>query len=860
MAKFFTLLFIFLSVFAHAQRLPLEKSIHQLEQQFSTTVSFDQSLVENVLIDSIHFETLSEYFSYFKDNTAFLFNTIDSSNLILSPISKGHNLLLKGVLISESGQPVSNGYFNIPNQNINSFTDEKGNYRFYAKLNKIDSVSISDFVSFEIKKPISQWNTNTKVIIETPESSVLINTVIIDQYLTDGFQYNHEDQSIELQLNQLALIPGETEIDVLNSIQALPGINSPSGKTGELVSRGTDPDKNLITFDNIPIYHNGHYFGTFSPFNTDLIDRIKIQKNAGQGSNYGGRIGSVIEIKTNNQIVDSIQSSLSLGSSYFSANINIPLIKNKLSAILGFRKSYPTSFSSIKIDSINSFVFQESKIGASLSEKPNFELNDYSFNFYDLNAKIIYQPHPKHKLELTGLNIKNEMNLDVLDTRKNDQVLDTAQLSNWGINLRITNQWNNRFSSSTNITNSRYLEEINGLSQQNGQINSMDHFKNGSNDFSIKNTNIYKLNKNQKLAFGMESNFYDVSHYQYSFTTSNLGQDSIRSKTSNVQSLFFDYKKFRAFNFLSLSLGSRASYFEASNQFYLEPRMLANLHFTKNLTGKLNAGIYHQYITHIYGTRLNNLEGIKTINWQLTDGKKLPVIMSKQGSLGLIWNKNDWVIDVEGYYKENNNITSGNFFTGDSSFNLTHGGYSTFGLDLLIKKKIKNFESWVSYSYMDSEATFDSLEFVYIWNQKHLLNIVLGYHYKKFKITSGWKYVSGIRNDDVRLRFIAGTPTFSTGSGPSIPEPTNFVKGSAPEYGEYFPDNHQLDIAASYYFYANNNKLKFILGAAVTNIYDNRIIIYQTNRPVPGPPGSYIRVNKTGFGRMFNANIKVIWR
>ena len=405
------------------------------------------------------------------------------------------------------------------------------------------------------------------------------------------------------------------------------------------------------------------------------------------------------------------------------------------------------------------------------------------------------------------------------------------------------------------------MEDIRGNGISNDIITSRDAFRNGSSDVTFKNLNEYLLKGHKKLSFGVESNYYDVTNELSAYTSLNGYQENVRSATAFLHSAYFDFKNYRAYDFFTFSLGTRASYFTGTNKLYVEPRVMANFHINKYLTGKINGGVYHQYINHIYGTRLNNLQGLNTINWQLSDGRGKPVVQGLQTSAGFIWNKSEWIIDVEGYYKETKNITSGNFFTGDSLPGFVQGGYNTRGVDLLLKKKIKNIEAWVGYSYMDSDAKFDTLEFKYVWNQTHLFNFVLNYNIKNFKISTGWKYMSGFVNDNIRTKFLAGAPSFifknpSTSEGPT----KNYVDGSAEEYDDTFPDSHQMDLSISYFLQSKDKNWKLIFGGTITNIYDNRLIISQTDRPVQGPPGSVIRVNKTGFGRLFNATIKVMWR
>jgi hypothetical protein len=840
-----------------SQRASLQTEIDRIEKESNTVFSYDKTLIDGVNIDSVLFGDLSEALEFLKNHSAFTFEKIDSTNILVSPKEAGKNLLIKGNLGINGKEPAIGGSVIIENQNISTAVDVEGNYVLNVTLNDADSVVFQMIGYDDLTLPISTWNHR---FLDTflLETSVSIDDIIISAYLTNGFKYNHKDQSIDLKVEDLGLLPGETEVDILTSIQALPGINSPTGKSGDLVTRGSDPDKTLISYDNIPIYHKGHYFGTFSPFNTELIREIKIQRNGGQGSSRGGRVGGIIEISTINKVVDSLSASLGVGTSYYSANANIPIVKNKLSATLGFRKSYPPSFNSIKIDSLNSFVFQETKLGAALSGRPGVSLLGYSFNFWDATAKLIYQVNKKHKLELTSITIFNQLKVGLEDY--GEASTDTVTLSNWGVSLQLNSMWSKSFSSRTSLTNSVYLEDIGGNTTVNNVEISTDEFKNGSNDFTFKNLNEYRFKNHQKLNFGIESNYYDVTNEQHASSVGIGAQEDIKSATAFLHSAYIDFKNYRAYKVFTFSFGGRTSYFTGTNQIYFEPRVMANYHLNKHFTFKLNSGKYHQYINHIYGTRINNLQGINTINWQLSNNKDKPVVKSAQSSLGFIWDKSNWIIDVEGYYKKTDNISAGNYFTGDSIVGLVHGGYNTIGADFLVKKKIKNFEAWIGYSYMNSEAKFGDLKFKYVWNQTHLVNLVLGYNIKNFKISTGWKYASGFLSDEVRVKFLTGASNFLLKNPASSNSQEVFVRGSAQLYENAFPDNHQMDLSVSYFVNSKSKNWKVVFGGAITNIYDKRMIISQVTRPLQGPLGGVVRVNKTGFGRLFNATVKVMWK
>ena len=86
------------------------------------------------------------------------------------------------------------------------------------------------------------------------------------------------------------------EVEIIRSLQLLPGVNSVGeGATGFNV-RGGSIDQNLILLDEAPVYNSSHLFGFFSVFNPDAVKDVKLYKG-GIPSRYGGRLSSILDVR-----------------------------------------------------------------------------------------------------------------------------------------------------------------------------------------------------------------------------------------------------------------------------------------------------------------------------------------------------------------------------------------------------------------------------------------------------------------------------------------------------------------------------------------------------------------------------------
>lgn len=97
------------------------------------------------------------------------------------------------------------------------------------------------------------------------------------------------------ELRQLPQPLGEP--DALRAVQTLPGVRGGVEGTAGLFVRGGGQDENLILLDGLPLYGATHLFGFLSSFDASIVDAVELQKG-GFSARYGGRLSSVLDVKT----------------------------------------------------------------------------------------------------------------------------------------------------------------------------------------------------------------------------------------------------------------------------------------------------------------------------------------------------------------------------------------------------------------------------------------------------------------------------------------------------------------------------------------------------------------------------------
>ena len=87
------------------------------------------------------------------------------------------------------------------------------------------------------------------------------------------------------------------EPDLAQYMQVIPGVVFTGDQGGQLYIRGGSPIQNKVLLDGMIIYSPFHSIGLFSVFDSDIIRNTDVF-TGGFNAEYGGRISSIMDIKT----------------------------------------------------------------------------------------------------------------------------------------------------------------------------------------------------------------------------------------------------------------------------------------------------------------------------------------------------------------------------------------------------------------------------------------------------------------------------------------------------------------------------------------------------------------------------------
>ena len=728
--------------------------------------------------------------------------------------------------------------------------------KYHVKLSYTDNLITDKIIFLEektrtLKKIIEELSEklnlnfeyiNTRYIVVTKKDAVLFNKntkqlqeIVITGYLARGISKN-KDATFKIKPKNLEILPGLIEADILESIQELPGVMSPNETATGLNVRGGTADQNQIIWDGINIYHNGHLFGMISTFNPNITQDVTFY-NKGVHPRFGERISSVIDISTSNTIAKKTHVGIGLNGISADAFLETPLIKDKLSVLVSYRKSYEGVYETEAFERIEQKVFQSTKINDVNNSEEDFYFKDY-------NLKINYTPNKNNVFSASFIHIDNDLDHYYKNTENSTSYRDILDTENDGYSFSWRKKWNDNIQQTTQISYSNYRLNYNFITLKNGtQISDFDK-RNSLKDTNISSEIALKTALDNTIHIGYQSTYKDVS-YSFLETTNLLYVLDRKNAKVNTHSLFTNYIN-RSFSFFDFDIGLRANYYSPLNKFRLEPRFMVfkdlNTHIKIQATGEIR----NQIISQIEETVLSDLS-LENKLWRLSDNTIAPIINSKQFSIGALYHNNGWSFDIDSYYKKVEGITALSLgFLSDGSERFHKGRQKVLGTDFYLKKNFNPLKIWVSYSYIDIKNLFDNINndnYFTASNQiKHAISSSVSYKTKKLQIAMGWKWHTG------------KPYTISTIN----PADNSIVFNGINT--ERLANYHRLDLSSMYHFsFSEKHKLKGKIGISIRNLLDqqNHISREYTGNNTPNDP--IIVVDKFSITRITNFVFRVFW-
>src|SRR6056297_101478 len=636
-----------------------------------------------------------------------------------------------------------------------------------------------------------------------------LDEVFVYKYLTSGI-IKEKDASITLNTTEFGILPGLIEPDILQTVQALPGIKSIDETVSDINVRGGTNDQNLILWNGIKMYQSGHFFGLISAFNPYQTDKVTVYKN-GTPTNFGDGVSSVIQMETGNFITESFKGGGGFNLISGDVYAEIP-VSNKLGVQFSVRRSATDFLSTPTYKQFINRAFQDSEITLQNNSTIDDEfIRDEDFFFYDFSGKILYDLTEDHKIRLSAIHIINNLKFEETNISTDDTNISLLKQDNISIGGQLQSNWTDRFSTHLNVYYSKYnLDAQNVFANQVQQL-----FQNNQ-----VTENALKLNTNYIL----NDEFSWNNGYQY-IETGIVNATVINEPNfiSEIKGVIRTHAPYSQVNYNSPGnkfigkIGARFNFIEnlgTFKKFLIEPRINLDFKVANYLRAEVLGEFKSQTTNQVIDLEQNFL-GIEKRRWILADGdeESLPITKSKQVSWGFNYDQNSFYAGVEAFYKEVNGINvSTQGFQNQNQFNDEVGSYAIKGVETLLNKKTNRYSTWLSYTYNENDYTFNTLvpnTFPNNLDVTHSVTLAGNYAYKQLKLGLGFNYRSG-------------RPfTLPDGTNPvddsTVPNQIRYTAPNSARLSEYF----RADFSAIYDF-SLSNSVKASARVSVLNVTNRR--------------------------------------
>jgi len=663
-------------------------------------------------------------------------------------------------------------------------------YGFYSISMPAGSYTVEfAYLGLQTQRQEVNLTENTTLNIEMVDMAEDLMEVVVtgeaeDKNVTD-IEMSVNKLSIETIKNVPSLLG---EVEVIRSLQLLPGVTSVGEGASGFNVRGGSIDQNLVLLDEAPVFNSSHLFGFFSVFNPDAVKDVKLYKG-GIPARYGGRISSILDVRMKEGNSKELNINGGVGVIFSRLSLEAPIVKDKASFIVAGRRSY--------IDVL---------------AKPflNNDLKESILNFYDLTLKANYNINEENRIYLSGY-----------FGRDNFGFGESAGF-NWG-NSTGTLRWNHLFSDRLFSNFTVYYSDYDyRISFGDDAVNKFT-WKANIENFSVKPEFTYFINPQNRLRFGGQAIQYTFSPGTAIGISEGETTDVSLDKKFGVESAAYLEIEQDLSEAVSLNYGVRLSHFNYLGKGNAYEYATAVPGKRKSLTGVTSYDQWESIQTYL------NLEPRFSLKWQTNPSSSIKASYNRtsqyihlisnttastpvdvwtpstnnirpqlgdQVALGFFKNfsSNKYEFSAEVYYKKMQHLVDyidgadlllNDLLEGD----LLEGEGRAYGLELQLKKNKGSLNGWVSYTLARTERLIEGINqsdwYPSRYDQLHNFTAT-GF----YDLNDRWT-LSGT------FTFNSGTPTtFATSrytqQGYVVPHNGNDTRNNV-----RIPNYHRLDIGAT---------------------------------------------------------------
>jgi len=744
-----------------------------------------------------------------------------------------------------TGEALPGATVKVRGTNLVTLTNTSGNFTI---LN-VPSDTVALDVSFVGYQP-DAFRLNSKMIDSALVLSLYPSMNALNEVTVTGKKsgvLNTDSKQVSvLQLAPSALdkLPNIGERDIMRAFQLMPGVSATNESSSGAYVRGGTPDQNLVLLDGFTVYQVDHLYGFFSAFNSNAVRDVDLMKG-GFSAKYGGRLSSVTDIrgKDGNKNETNFGGDISLLSTNLFAET--PVGKNS-SVFLAVRRSYQGPLYDKIFNKFNTTAEATGPAGGGFGGGRGFGGGGFgggfrnqttpSSYFYDVNAKYTYTFSSRNNLALSFYNGSDyldngrQMNLPSMATGNATslKINDNQQSGNTGASLKWGSTIGSKLFANTTFSytgfNSDRTRGTNAMLTDSGATRNVLNGtieNNHLRDVSLKSDWEWRANQQMKWLFGGFSSQLHIDYTYQSDTTQLINQHNQGLTGGGYVELQYDPN-----SKWHVQPGLRTTYYGPTGKAYTEPRLNFIYHLNDKFSLKGATGRFYQFTNQVVR---EDVTGGNRNFWVLANNSNIPVSSAYHFIAGGSYETDDFLFDVEGYYKRLDGLTQysirqdggagpGGLGGGGGTTTLTENFYQgsgyTQGIEFLLQKKAGLYTGWLSYTLGQAKNKFPVYGNDYYDSDqdiRHEVKSINMYHWQRWSFSAVFIFSTGHP-----YTAPLGAYTVQTLDG----NKTSYLTISGKNAGR-LPDYHRLDLSATYDLLRIDGIKTGSIGLSLFNVYNH---------------------------------------
>lgn len=426
---------------------PLGEVLSVLQGRFNVQFNYASALIDPITVvppkDSLNLE---EWVAYLSEESDLKFVFVSKG---IIAISKGKIHICGYIKDKDSGETLP--YVSVRFGKKGSITDGEGFFEIEV-ASRDETVVISHIGHKTLEREARYFKPGGCGPLYLVPDHVQLAEIVLYDYLIRGVD-KLDDGSLEINFDKFSILPGLIENDVLQSVQALPGIQSIDETVSNINIRGGSNDQNLISWDGIKMYQSGHFFGLISMYNPNITKKVELRKNGSSASETDG-VSGTIAMKTEEYINTDFKGSI--GANFIDANgfIDVP-VGNKASLQVAARKSISGLVDTPTYSQYFDRIAQDTELERNSTTVTN---SDIAFDFYDASFRLLFRPSEADRLRMNFIYTANELDFNESAEMFGKREIRKSHLEQGSLagGIQYRRDWSEAFNTDIEVYNTDY--------------------------------------------------------------------------------------------------------------------------------------------------------------------------------------------------------------------------------------------------------------------------------------------------------------------------------------------------------------------------------------------------------------------